>query len=87
MSLAEKFDQFLDASKFYNFEGLRGVNNFETVVEFICGYQTIHEFLEDNPGAIDAMVDWIRNRKCPEWEDKLTRMGYTDYDEEDQDQE
>lgn len=87
MSFAEKFDQYID-DEMHCFEGHRGVINLEKVVSSLGGYNSINEFLEDNPGAIEAMIEWIRNTRCPEWESNLTKMGYTGYDEdESEDQE
>jgi hypothetical protein len=86
MSFAEKFDQYID-DKIHCFKGHRGVTNLEKVVSCVGGYNSIHEFLEDNPGAIEAMIEWIRNTRSPEWESNLTKMGYKGYDEEDDESE
>jgi hypothetical protein len=41
-------------------------------------YGDLIEFLEDNPGAVEAIIDWIGEQDFPEWNEALTE----DEDEE-----
>ena len=46
----------------------------------------LFEFLEDNPGAITAMIEWISDSKVKEWEDSL-REQLTEEEEEEEEKE
>lgn len=77
--LSELVDQYIEQNKLYSFEGQRGVRNLTKLVEAI-GYNSrfnnssIEAFLEDNSGAIEAMVEWIRERNSPEWQESLSEQ-------------
>ena len=49
-------------------EGFYGSSDIEDVT-YALGYSNPYEFFEDNPGAIDALMDWIEN--IPEFRDML----------------
>ena len=62
------FEKYLEQNKMWSFEGQSGIRKFERLVTEVCGYgkdrifnDVLREFLEDNPGAIDVMVEWIRD--------------------------
>ena len=40
------------------------------VIETI-GYEDMTEFLNDNPGVIEAMYDWLGKQNVPEWTRQL----------------
>ena len=70
-------DRWLEEHKFYNFEGERGLerlNEFCSALGYDeSGFQfgsPLEEFLQDNPGAIEALLDWVREQGC--FADKLT---------------
>lgn len=72
---SEKLDKIIEHNKWYNFEGPSGLDRLENLAS-ILGYthryndSIIHHMLEDNPGMIDAMVEFIREyASC--WEDKF----------------
>lgn len=57
---------FLDVKKFYNFEGDRGIERLNVVLNKIgykeSGFQygsPVEEFLKDNPGAIEKMLEFV----------------------------
>lgn len=83
MDVDEKFRVYMDINGFHNFEGSRGVDRVEKIAADIGGYRDIREFLADNSGACDALVEFIQewtghNR---EWEQSLdAQLG--DYDSE-----
>ncbi len=64
------------------FEGQ--THSLETVVEGL-GYRDLDEFLCDNPGAQDAIVEFIREwtDRCPEWKARLEERLEDVPDEED----
>lgn len=72
--LEDKLQEYLTAKKFFHFEGARGVERLETVLNEVCGYGHWHPlqmFLEDNPGCVEAMLQWVGEQRVPEWEANL----------------
>ena len=78
------------------FEGDRGVRDLEKLVE-VLGYDSrfaassIHNFLSDNPGAMEAIINWIGEQNSQDWADSLSDEldidGDSDYDGEDETEE
>ena len=66
-TFSEKLEEAMDGLEVNNFEGERGVDNLESVVNTI-GYDDVNEFLQDNSGAMDVVVEWISKQSVPEWE-------------------
>lgn len=70
-------DQFIEQEEMYSFEGSRGVRNLQKLVRALDhNYHDINAFLDDNSGAIEAIVEWIRNGHLPavlkrEWADNI----------------
>lgn len=68
--------KYMDENKLYHLEGSRGVKHVAQIVE-VLGYNdrystsSIHAFLEDNPGAQQALIDWIGEQNSPEWKEAL----------------
>jgi hypothetical protein len=77
-SMHDILQEFLEQNKIYRFEGDAGVRNLERVVEAL-GYPghdfrygtPVESFLSDNPGAIDAIIEWIASMDTPEWIDEM----------------
>lgn len=63
-----RIEQVCDQQEWYSFEGVRGVERLTKLVAMI-GYQSIGLFLEDNPGAIEALLNFIGDHATPgsEW--------------------
>ena len=86
MDIREAVDQFIDENKLHGIEGRRGVENFAKVCRAL-GYRDfssygqlqggacigdIFEFLGDNPGCLEVMIEWISSRRPnPEWLDSI----------------
>lgn len=83
MDQMEMFDTYLDQNRMWHFEGVRGVRNLTQIVEDVCGYTSIDTFLEDNPGAMEAVVNWIREVNCLEWRQNLEELVDVELDEQD----
>jgi hypothetical protein len=68
----ELFDKFIDANRMYSFEGSRGVSNLEKLIR-VLGYRDLREFFYDNSGAIERVVDWIKEwtEHNDEWKQAL----------------
>ena len=85
--MQELLQRYLDTNKMYSFEGPRGVKNMEKVMEDVCGYNPDHcsvseEFFTDNPGAIEAVVEWIGKQRNADWKDNLeSHVGPEEEDE------
>ena len=82
MDFQEKLSKYIDQEGLHRTEGEQGVKNLAKLVnalgysDFINRYGQmaggaclgdIFVFLEDNPGAIEALIGWIGCRKSPEW--------------------
>ena len=72
-------EKFQDDTNTWRTEGEEGVRNFTKLVNAL-GYSDsysdpLHNFLCDNSGAIDAMIEWIKdNRYCDDWEESLKEI-------------
>ncbi len=86
MSLQALLHRYIDQESLTSFEGQRGVKNFAKLVNAL-GYSDsinrygqmaggaclgdIFVFLEDNSGAIEALVEWVGSQNSPEWIETL----------------
>ena len=76
------FDNYLEKNNLWGTEGPRGVRNLERIMHEVCGYgphNTLQMFLEDNPGAVQALQEWIamqcESKQGPEeWKQALDDM-------------
>ena len=85
--IGELVQKWMDHNKIYSMEGSRGERNFEKLIR-VLGYRDMSEFLQDNSGCIEAMVEWISNMRSPEWAQSLKDDmpgGDDDEDEDDDD--
>ena len=88
----DNFDIYLDQNRMWNFEGPSGVDKLKKVIRDVCGYRdhfqgSLEEFLADNPGAVDMIVEWIRNHInfVEEWQENLADQ--TEFDDEEEEAE
>lgn len=76
--MSEIIQKFIDERKLYRNEGETGVKNLETLIQAL-GYrkhgfrygELVEVFLVDNPGAVEALQQWIIDNAGPEWEDRV----------------
>lgn len=75
----ELFDRYLDHKRMWHFESEKGIVQLNTIAKDL-GYRDepfkygspIEQFLVDNPGAMEAIVTWIRaNMTFPEWQEAI----------------
>lgn len=71
---------YLANNKMYSFEGSRGVRHLEQIATEVCGYTpdfsgVMMTFFMDNPGAIEAVVEWIGNQRNADWKENLEAMA------------
>lgn len=86
----ELFDKYLDDNRMYFFEGTNGVRKLDDLCanlgytrgQFI-GANPIMNFLADNLGAMEAVVEFIRDQiGCnPEWQENLELEMYDEVNE------
>lgn len=70
-------EHFLQKNNIYHFEGQSGIENLNKITEEI-GYKanslrwgsSLEVFLQDNPGAMQAVVDWIGENHDSEFEEE-----------------
>ncbi len=82
---SELIEQWRKENRAHCLEGSRGIENFEKLVKVI-GYKdgnffndALRNFLYDNSGALEALVEWIGNSNVPEWNDALQdEVGHED---------
>ena len=75
------FERYM-SQHFGGYEGERGVRNLEKLTEALGygqGYmrgRALEEFLSDNSGAIEALLEFISNNvdQVPEWEESLSEV-------------
>lgn len=93
--LGDLLEQFCVENRINRFEGDSGLENLERVFSAL-GYKPhgfrfgtlIEAFLSDNPGACDAIIEWIGDQNIREWREKLEAEveklpGEDDDDEDD----
>lgn len=90
--MSEKLQQFIDQESLYHTEGRRGLEDLCTIVAAI-GYKDPQHlgaisrraiagdllvFLEDNPGAIEALYEWIDRQEVSEWDESIEQHLITE---------
>jgi len=89
MSFEELVDLYLSQKNLYMLEGSTGVKNLEKLLKAIEGDSffgnPIVDFLENNPGAIEAIINWIKEEGgfVDDWVDSL-KEAVDDSDDEDE---
>ena len=76
------FDTYFEVNHMYSFEGPSGVRNLSRLTQDVCGYIDLEDFLEDNPGAIEAVIEWIQSQNNRDWEANIKSLITEEYDEE-----
>ena len=100
VSLDDLLYEYMDQEKIYRYEGRKGIENLAKIVRAL-GYKDpqfygligngaalgdIFEFLEDNPGAIEAIVKWVGEMNTPEWREAIESQ-LPEKEEEDEEEE
>lgn len=78
-TLSDLIEQWRKENRAYSMEGTSGVNKFQKLCEAI-GYKkgnflgdemAILNFLSDNSGAIDALIQWMGEMEIPDWKESI----------------
>lgn len=87
-----EFDELVDMwirqnnVRFELSSGLASLNDFVMALGYErCEYNTetpLETFLKDNPGAIEALYEWVKDNPIQEWEESLSEEVYIE-DEDD----
>jgi hypothetical protein len=65
----ELLDEWEQQNKIYSYEQPR---NFTKLINALdSNYHTIEDFLEDNPGALSALRDWIAEQNVSHWHESI----------------
>ena len=75
----DTLDKYIDKMEFFCWEGERGINQIHELCSDL-GYPSqpflhgdpLHNFLRDNPGAIETILSWIRNNMDDNWKNNLS---------------
>jgi hypothetical protein len=82
--LSDLMEEFCEKERIHRFEGDAGVRNLETIVNTLgykefMGQSELITFLSDNPGAQEALYEWILSINAPEWREAIQEsLGDTD---------
>ena len=78
--MEDQLNAYMEQERMYHVEGETGVAHLAKIVG-VLGYDGDHykrdetmiaEFLADNSGAMEAIVNWIGEQNVPEWKENLT---------------
>lgn len=91
MDMSELVDQFMDQENIYRMEGEQGIENISRLLEGMGYFEhsfkygsVLEVFLADNPGALQALVDWISDQHIQEWQECLESRLEADESDEDE---
>ena len=85
--LGELVDAYLDQEGIHSFESDRGVRSLGNLFRALDGkYSDIRDFLADNSGACEAIVEWIKSTNVQEWKENLESVVGSGDDQEDEDE-
>lgn len=82
--LSSMIEKYCDMQKLYHFEGESGIRKFGKIYN-VLGYRSLDEFLADNSGAIQAMIEWIGTQRNTEWVQAFENEGAGEDEESDDD--
>lgn len=93
MDFDEVLNEYMYQNKFHHFEGSTGVKRLQKLVTNMnpdysgrFSGNSIIDFLEDNPGAIEAITNWIAEQNVDEWKDNLISELNIENDDSDEDE-
>lgn len=94
-------ERYIEKNNLGRTEGQKGFENLVQIVTTLgykdpmrygslpngCYVGNLIDFLQDNPGAIDALIMWIGEQRAPEWEELLLdEVGPPEEEEEEEEE-
>jgi hypothetical protein len=73
MDMSELIDEYfsLKGPRSGIMEGAVGLRNMEKIVEIFGYRQGIRNFLQENSGALESILEWIREQDVEDWKEQL----------------
>lgn len=66
---------YLDFKKIHRFEGPSAIRNLEILFKALDeNYRDTDAFLSDNPGACEAIIEWLGTVRSKEWKERLKAL-------------
>ena len=65
-SMSQLIEEWMDAKQYHSFEGASGPRQFDELTK-ILGYRDLDEFLADNSGCMEAMLEWVGDHAVAKW--------------------
>jgi len=88
---SELLEEYTDQESIHRYEGNQGLDNLNKICHAI-GYRghgfkygsSLEEFLGDNPGACEAIIEWLGEQEIPQFREELiTYLNEPEESEED----
>jgi hypothetical protein len=72
VDVSELIDAYMDQERMYSMEGSTGVKRLTQITKVLgYDYNGLTSFFEDNSGAIEAVIEWIKTQDASDWKDNL----------------
>lgn len=66
--LSQCINRYMDENGFHSFDGHRGKDRLEEIVGCLSDeYNDLDSFFTDNPGAIEAVIEWVESQNFDHW--------------------
>ncbi len=70
VTTSELLQTYMEQEQMYTLEGSMGVQNLKRIVGVLDNY-SVTSFLEDNPGAVEVIIQWIGRQDSDDWKANL----------------
>ena len=68
MSFDELIDEYMDREGMHHMDSLRATRKFPLMLQVLNDdYTDFDSFFLDNPGALESLVEWIKDQNISEW--------------------
>jgi hypothetical protein len=81
-NLSDYLEKYCDENRLHSFEGPSGMKKFQKITS-VLGYKDFDAFMEDNPGAFEALITFIGQSRVPEWIEAFKAEGIDEESETD----
>ena len=90
LTMSEVVDKWQKQQNAYRTEGTSGVENLEKLIKALdvqyndYRFDCLREFLRDNSGCVEAMIEWIKEINVKEWKESLESDLHEDEEDPDE---